>query len=375
MTRLCIVGRDELMLYGYLLVALERQLEGPDRMEVIFDRRWPAPSPGDAPLDVERRTHPEVEEVLRTQGYVILDENRNVAAPEKLPASRKAVLLWKSAAEWAGARARSAWQARPATGTVAKFAGVLGALAISAVLLWKSAAEWAGARARSAWQARPATGTVVKFAGVLGLLVISAVLVAVQFSTRAVRWVVLRGAESGMASAPTQTAMASPPTDASPSALVVGPHQAGSTPLVASPPAPEVPASPLADRPPAPSQPFMRRTPVPAPVTTPARASAPTSAEPTVVLETDPQGKGNQRSITYTARVLDASGQPLTNAEVSLLAWMTDGSDLKVPLRSTETPGTYRGSAAVGVFTPGNLRVRIAHGEKSFYIAPQRRQR
>jgi hypothetical protein len=156
---------------------------------------------------------------------------------------------------------------------------------------------------------------------------------------------------------------------------VVSPHEAGSVPLVASPPAPEVPASPLPDRPPAPSQPFMRRTPVAAPVTTPARASAPTSAEPTVVLETDPQGKGNQRSITYTARVLDASGQPLTNAEVSLLAWMTDGRDLKVPLGSTETPGTYRGSVAVGVFTPGNLRVRVAHGEKSFYIAPQRRQR
>jgi hypothetical protein len=334
MARLCIVARDELMLYGYLLVALERELEGPDRMEVIFDRRWPAPPPGDAPLDVERRTHPAVEKVLRTQGYVILDENGNVAAPEKLPASRKAVLLWKSAA------------------------------------------EWAGERARSAWQARPATGTVVKFAGVLGLLAISAVLVAVQFSTRAVRWVVLRGAEPRMASAPTQTAMmASPPTDASPSALVVGPPEVGSVPRVASPPPPEVPASALADRPPAPGRPLMRRTPVAAPVTTPARESAPTSAEPTVVLKTDPQGKGNQRSITYTATVLDASGQPLTNAEVSLLAWMTDGSDLKVPLGSTETPGTYRGSVAVGVFTPGNLRVRIVRGEKRFDIVPQRRQR
>jgi hypothetical protein len=92
------------------------------------------------------------------------------------------------------------------------------------------------------------------------------------------------------------------------------------------------------------------------------------------VLETDPQGKGDQRSITYTASVLDASGQPLTNAEVSLLAWMPDGSDLQAPLGST-TPGTYRGSVEVGRFTPGNLRVRIAHGEKSFDIAPQRRQR
>jgi hypothetical protein len=357
MTRLCIVAHGALMLYGYLTVALERELEGPDRMEIIFDRRRPAPPSGGAPLGVERRTHPAVE-ALQTQGYVILDENGNVAAPEKLPASREAVLLWKSAAGWAGERARSPWQARPAPGTVVKLAGVLGALAISAVL------------------------------------------VAAQFSTRADRRVVLRGTESHMASAPTQTAMvASPPTVAAPPALVVAPPEpeAGSVALVASTPAPAVLASALADRPPAPAEPLMRRSPAAAPpnpkpqpstgsraqasrpaaasVTTSARESAPASAEPTVVLETDPQGKGNQRSITYTASVLDASGHPLRNAEVSLLAWMPpDGSDLKAPLGSTSTPGTYQGSVEVGVFTPGNLRVRIAQGDKSFDIVPQRRQ-
>lgn len=357
MTRLCIVARGELMLYGYLMVALERDLEGPNRMEFIFDRRRPAPPSGGAPLGVERRTHPAIEEVLRTQGYVILDENGNVAAPEKLRTSRATVLPWRSAAEWAGERARSAWQVRPGTGNVVKFAGVLAALATSAVFL------------------------------------------AAQFPTRADRWVILRGAESRMAGAPTQTTMvASPPTVASPATLVVAPPTTGALALAASTPAPAVLASPLADRPPAPGQPLRRRTPVAAPrnptpaprsarshaaasrpaaasVTTAARKSAPASAKPTVVLETDPQGKGNQRSITYTASVLDASGEPLTNAEVSLLAWMPDGSDLEAPLGSTDTPGTYRGSVYVGVFTPGNLRVRIAHGQKSFEIAPQRRRR
>lgn len=350
MTRLCIVARGAGMLYGYLIVVLERELEGPDRIEIIFDRRRPAPSPGGAPLGVERRTHHAVEEALQTQGYVIVDENGNVAAPEKLPASRGAVLLWKSAAGWAGERARSAWQARPATGTVVKLAGVLGALAISAVL------------------------------------------VAAQFSTRADR----RDAESGMASAPTPSAMvASPPTVAAPAALVVpAPEpEAGSGALVASTPAPAVLASALADWPPAPAAPLtpaaappnpkpqpstrsraQASRPAAASVTTSARESAPASAEPTVVLETDPQGKGNQRSITYTASVLDASGHPLTNAEVSLLAWMPDGSDLEAPLGSTSTPGTYQGRVEVGVFTPGNLRVRIAQGDKSFDIAPQRRR-
>ena len=341
------------MLYGYLRVAFERELEGPDRMEIVFDRRRPAPPPGGAPLGVERRrTHPAVEEALQTQGYVILDENGNVAAPEKLPASREAVLLWKSAAGWAGERARSAWQARPATGTVVKLAGVLGALAVSAVL------------------------------------------VAAQFSTRADRRVVL----------------ASPPTVAAPPAPVVAPPEplAGFVSLAASTSKPAVVASAPADRPPAPTEPLRRRTPAGAPpnptpqpsapsrpeasrpavasVTTPARESAPASEEPTapataaasgaprVVLETDPQGKGNERSITYTARILDASGSPLTNAEVSLHGWMPDGSDLEARLGSTSTPGTYRGSVEVGVRTPGNLRVRVARGSELFDIAPQRRQ-
>ena len=109
-------------------------------------------------------------------------------------------------------------------------------------------------------------------------------------------------------------------------------------------------------------------------VTTPAHKSVSTSARPTVVLDIDSQGKGKQRSITYTASVLDASGRPLTDAEVSLLAWMPDGSDLIAPLGSTDTPGTYRGTVEVGVFTPGNLRIRIGHGAKHVDIAPRRPQ-
>jgi hypothetical protein len=109
-----------------------------------------------------------------------------------------------------------------------------------------------------------------------------------------------------------------------------------------------------------------------APAVAPATAAAP--GPPRVVLETDPQGKGNERSITYTALVLDASGRPLTNSEVSLHGWMPDGSDLTVRLGSTSTPETYQGSVEVGVRTPGNLRVRVAHGGKRFDIAPQRRQ-
>jgi hypothetical protein len=179
MTRLCIVARGELLLYGYLTVALEHELEGPGQMEIIFDRRRPVALPEDPLLGVERRTHPAVDGALRSQGYVILDENGNVVAPAML-ASRGAVELWKSAAGWAGERARWAWQARPATGSVVKLAGVLGALGVSAVLA------------------------------------------AAQFSTHTDRPVVLRGAESRRASEPTRTVkVASPPAVAAPEALMV----------------------------------------------------------------------------------------------------------------------------------------------------------
>ena len=359
------------MVQGYLFVALERELEEPDPIEIFVDRRRAAPAPGGAPLGVERRTHSAVDEALKTQGFVILDENGNVATPKTPPASHTPVLLWKSAAGWAGERSRSLWQARPATRTVVKLAGVLGALAVLAGL------------------------------------------VAAQYSIRADRTVVLPAEESRMASAPTPTAMVtSPPTvDRPPAPVVALPEpEASSAALVASTPTPARVATAPADRPPAPAEPLMRRTPAapplnptpqpsatsraqpsrPAVASVPSRPrdSAPASEEPTapgeaaataaapgaprVVLDTDPQGKGNERSITYTARVWDASGDPLANAEVSLHAWMPDGSDLEARLSSTSTPGAYQGTVDVGVRTPGNLRVGVAHGGKTFEIAPQR---
>jgi hypothetical protein len=373
MIRLCIVAHDASMLYGYLMVVFERELKA-GRMEIVLDRRRRGSPPGGAPLGMERRTHPPVEDALQTRGYVILDENGNLAAPERLPAWSEAVLLWKSVAGWASKRVRSAWQARPA-------------------------------------------GTVVRPAAVLRALAVSAVLVAAQLSTRVDRRAVLRGAESVMPSAPTQSVMvASPPTVAAPPAPVVAPPEpeAGSMALADSTPAPAVVASPSLAQPPAPAGSLVRRTPAAAPSnptpqpsapsraeasrhsaalpTSRARESAPSSEKPAalpvapaaepaalgppiVVLEIDPQGKGDERSITYTAHVSDASGGPLTNAEVSLHGWMADGSDLQADLGSTSTPGTYQGSVQVGVYTPGHLRVSVAHSGNLFEIAPQRHQR
>jgi hypothetical protein len=302
MTRLCIVARGELMLYGYLTVALGRELEGPDRMEIIFDRRRPAVLPEDPSLGVERRTNSAVDGVLQTQRYVILDENGKLLAP-KLAASPRRT-------------------------------------------------------ARS----------VVRLVGVLGVLGVLAILAGVVASSPPL----------AIAPAP----MVAPPEPMHRLASTSLPPAVGSVPADRSP----APAEPLMRRPPAvtpqnpPSKPSTQtRAEVPRPavasVTPPARESAPAAAEPTVVLEAELQGAGNQRSITYTASIVDARGQPLTNAEVSLLGWMPGGGDLHVPLGSTATPGTYQGKVEVGISTPGNLRVKVAHAGKSFEIAPQRRQR
>jgi hypothetical protein len=281
-------------------VALRRELEGADRMEIIFDRRRLAVLPEDPSLGVERRTNPAVDGVLQTQRYVILDENGNMIAP-KLAASPRRT-------------------------------------------------------ARS----------VVRLAGVLGVLAVLAILAGAQVSTHADRPAPMVASPEPMhrvASPSRPTAIGSVPADRSPA-----------------------PAEPLMRRPPAvapqnpPSKPSTRtRAEVPRPaaasVTPPARESAPASVAPTVVLEAELHGEGNQRSVTYRASIVDARGQPLTNAEVSLLGWMPGGSDLHAPLGSTATPGTYQGKVEVGVSTPGNLRVKVSHGGKSFEIAPQRRQR
>jgi hypothetical protein len=354
------------MVHGYLFVALARELEDPDSIDIFVDRRRGPTAPGGSPLGVERRTHSAVDEALKTNGFVILDENGNVATLQTPLASDEAVRLWKSAAGWAAERSRSLWQASRANRTVVNLAGVLAALAISAGL------------------------------------------VTTQYSIRAERTVVLPGEESRVASAPA-------PTERPPAPVVALPEpepETNSAALVVSTPTPARVASAPADLAPASAEPLTRRAPAtpplnptpqpsatsraqaprPAVVSVPTRprgsapareestapgeaaATAATPGAPRVVLETDTRGKGNERSITYTARVSDASGDPLANAEVSLYAWMPDGSDMEARLSSTSTPGTYQGTVEVGVRTPGNLRVGVAHGGKTFEIAPQRPQ-
>ena len=43
MGRLCIVSRDSPRLFGYLMVVLEKELRGPDAIELVVDRRHPDP--------------------------------------------------------------------------------------------------------------------------------------------------------------------------------------------------------------------------------------------------------------------------------------------------------------------------------------------
>ncbi len=73
---LCIVGRNQPLLYGYLNVVLDPYHRAGDDVEVVFDRRHQEPvepSPHGPPDGVGERRHSEVEEeALRARGYVIL---------------------------------------------------------------------------------------------------------------------------------------------------------------------------------------------------------------------------------------------------------------------------------------------------------------
>jgi hypothetical protein len=99
-----------------------------------------------------------------------------------------------------------------------------------------------------------------------------------------------------------------------------------------------------------------------------ARTAVP-AGPPQIDVDVQSEGSAAERRLIYTARVRESSsGQPMPNADVSLYAWMPDGSDLRAQLSPTGTPGTYRGSVTVGPLTPGNPRIRINHSGRLFDV-------
>jgi hypothetical protein len=76
-----------------------------------------------------------------------------------------------------------------------------------------------------------------------------------------------------------------------------------------------------------------------------------------------PDGKAD----SYTVRVLDPAGRPLTGAEVLLLAGMADGTVESIMLYGSE-PGTYSGTSRPSRSAPVDLRVRMTMSDKRIEI-------
>jgi hypothetical protein len=446
MRRLCIVANGAPMLYGYLIVALERDREGPDPIEIVVDRRRAASG---APA-VERRKPSAVDLELETRGFVVLDENGDIVRDAERPEER--LPAWKARSLQALERIEAAWRsvqtawrswpaARPALPSLARARDGL------AIARQQSLSTVFRAREglQSTWQALAAAGAPAprerrrlpqrpRMLWMLGGAV-TAVAAAAAFlaleppdppnpaAARDARSstptpAVTIAAVDGPRAVPSPPNGSPPPANGTPSpAVVPAPTVVPAAPTVVPSAAVETPAPEAAAARPEPANDRAALAPREAPASSaaataretsaPARAAtapretpaspqtavlreappprhaaaarseeppdARPSGPPKVELQSDVAGRADERTITYTARLSDARGRPLVNAEVSLHGWLPDGSDLKARLTSTATPGVYRASVPVGARTPSNLRVLVALGGKRFEVAPQHR--
>jgi hypothetical protein len=71
---------------------------------------------------------------------------------------------------------------------------------------------------------------------------------------------------------------------------------------------------------------------------------------------------------TYAVRIIDPAGQPMSNAEVLLMARMPDGTVENVRLDFYPDRGTYRGALPPTSSSPMDLRIRVITGDKRVEI-------
>jgi hypothetical protein len=71
---------------------------------------------------------------------------------------------------------------------------------------------------------------------------------------------------------------------------------------------------------------------------------------------------------SYAVRLTDLRGSPLTDADVSILARMGDGTTAQGVLEATENAGTYTGDVVLGPTGPWDLRLRIARRQTTFEL-------
>jgi hypothetical protein len=79
-----------------------------------------------------------------------------------------------------------------------------------------------------------------------------------------------------------------------------------------------------------------------------------------VELRSTPEPPAKDRKTTYTVRLVDAAGKPVTDARLTLTARMADGMSAAAPLRPSGEPGVYRGEVLFTMEGRWDLTVRVS---------------
>jgi hypothetical protein len=82
----------------------------------------------------------------------------------------------------------------------------------------------------------------------------------------------------------------------------------------------------------------------------------------------EPERPRTGRLTTYTLRLVDRDGAPLSGARVSLQGRMADGMTVLAPLRPTAEPGMYRGRVVFTMEGQWNLTLRVVRGMQRFEL-------
>ena len=88
----------------------------------------------------------------------------------------------------------------------------------------------------------------------------------------------------------------------------------------------------------------------------------------TVQLTSQPEEPRTKGKISYTLRLSDPTGAPVTGAQVTLSGRMADGMSVLAPLRAAPEPGVYRGEVLFTMEGPWELRVRVARQGRRFEL-------
>jgi len=305
---LCIVSREQPLLYGYLTTVFASQADCGDEVELILDRRHEQ-SPRDAGpenLLADRRRHPEIDEAIRSQGVALVRVGAITRRPARRPRSRLR----------AGAFALVALGA----------AGIL-TLAFAQSGRLQSVIASLGVRISYILDHFTQTKQTVR---------------SPEDMPRVPFPRVRRGEESESPAAGT-----SEPTEQAPGRSGADPARSRAPQATRQDPSPTVAAPPR-----------------PAPVT--AVVGGVNLAVYRGLPRTGPSSR--PPAVSYTVHLSDRAGKPLIGAQVSLEGSTPEGRALHEPLSPARRLGTYTGSVRVEGLEPPELRVRVTLGSTRFEV-------